>query len=238
MVVSWLSAVAYRETTMINAGLGGGDRRWRGQDGIVDELLDRWRRVIGGGADELGRDLLRRWSEPRRKYHTTDHLRAVLDAVDVLEDHAHDPDAVRLAAWFHDAVYHGRPGDDETASARLAAETLPGAGVDAERVREVLRLVELTASHDADRGDANGAVLCDADLAILGAEPEEYAAYAAAVRAEYSHVSDRDFNRGRAEVLRRLLALDPLYRTPTGRAHWDATARRNLSAELDLLSVS
>ncbi|HEX6234645.1 MAG TPA: hypothetical protein VFZ63_16070 [Jiangellaceae bacterium] len=204
----------------------------------MQQLLDRWRRTIGDDADGLGRDLLRRWSEPHREYHTTDHLRAVLDAVDLLADHATDPDTVRLAAWFHDAVYNGRPGDDETASARLAAQALPATGLDAERVREVVRLVELTESHDAEQDDANGAVLCDADLAVLGGEPEEYAAYAAAIRAEYSHLRDRDFNRGRAEVLRRLLALDPLYRTPTGRTRWEATARRNITAELDLLSVA
>lgn len=206
--------------------------------GGVDELLEKWRQVIGRDADELGRDLLRRWSEPHREYHTPDHLRAVLDAVDVLEQHAADPAAVRLAAWFHDAVYRGRPGEDESASARLAAETLPGAGVDQETVREVVRLVELTTSHNAHPGDANGAVLCDADLAILGSEPDEYAAYASEVRAEYSHVSDRDYRRGRLEVLRRLLALGPLYRTPTGKARWAANAHRNLTAELDLLSVS
>ena len=205
---------------------------------MVEELLDRWRRVIGPGADELGRDLLHRWREPHRQYHTTDHLRAVLDAVDVLQHHAVDPAAVRLAAWFHDAVYQGRPGADEAASAHLAAQTLPLAGVSERRVQEVVRLVELTASHDADPSDADGAVLCDADLAILGGEPQEYAEYASAIRAEYSHVSDTEFIRGRTEVLRRLLALDPLYRTPTGTARWAAAAHRNVTAELDLLSVS
>ena len=34
-------------------------------------------------------------------------------------------------------------------------------------------------------GDANGAVLCDADLAVLASPPEAYAAYASAVREEY-----------------------------------------------------
>ena len=205
--------------------------------GDVEDLLERWRAVVGSDADGLARDLLRRWSEPHREYHTTAHLTAVLDAVDLLEHHAGDPDAVRLAAWFHDAVYAGRPGEDETASARLAAETLPGAGVSDDRVREVVRLVELTTTHDPDPGDANGAVLCDADLAILGGEPEEYAGYAAAVRAEYP-VTDKDYRRGRSAVLRRLLALDPLYRTPTGVSRWAAAARRNIRAELDLLSVS
>jgi predicted metal-dependent HD superfamily phosphohydrolase len=206
--------------------------------GDVDELLQRWRGLVGDSADELGRDLLRRWREAHRRYHTTDHLLAVLDAVDVLEHHAFDPSAVRLAAWFHDAVYDGWPGRDEHASAQLAAQTLPAAGVAEERVGEVVRLVELTATHDPEAADANGAVLCDADLAILGGEPDEYADYAAAVRAEYAHVSDPEFRRGRAGVLRRLLALDALFRTSTAADRWEASARRNLTAELDLLSVS
>lgn len=204
----------------------------------MEDLLDRWRRLVGTGADELGRDLLARWGEPHRRYHTASHLRRVLDAIDDLAEHAADPTAVRLAAWFHDAVYAGRPGEDEAASARLAADTLPAVGVSGPRVDEVVRLVRLTVDHNPETGDANGAVLCDADLAILAGDPEEYAAYAAAVREEYSHVADRDFRRGRAAVLRSLLGRDPLYRTSTAAHRWEAAARHNLMTELDLLSVA
>ena len=55
---------------------------------------------------------------------------------------------------------------------------------------EVVRLVLLTAGHEVEPGDRNGAVLVDADLSILGAPPERYARYAADVRAEYAHVDD------------------------------------------------
>lgn len=204
----------------------------------VDDLLERWRALVGSDADGLGGDLITRWSEPHRRYHTLDHLRAVLDAIDELEDHADDPTVVRLAAWFHDAVYAGRPGEDEQASAKLAAATLPAASVPAERIAEVVRLVRLTAQHNPSADDANGSVLCDADLAVLAGSPDEYAQYAAAVRQEYAHVSERDFHRGRAAALRRLLARDPLYRTPTAAARWEAAARHNLTTELALLSVS
>jgi len=204
----------------------------------MDDLMGRWRDLAGPGNDALGRDLLRRWREPHRRYHTVEHLRAVLDAIDELAHHADDPAAVRFAAWFHDAVYAGRPGEDERASAELAAAMLPSAGVEPGRVAEVVRLVELTASHDPAPGDANGAVLCDADLAVLAGGPDEYAAYAAAVREEYAAVSDADFRRGRAGVLRALLALDPLYRTPTAAERWQDAARHNLRTELALLSVS
>ena len=104
-----------------------------------------------------------------------------------------------------------------------------------DRVDEVARLVLLTAGHDAEPGDANGAVLCDADLAVLAGPPDAYAAYASAVRAEYGHLSDADFTAGRIAVLERLLALPRLYRLPAVADEWTPRARANLTAELTLL---
>ncbi len=199
----------------------------------MDDVIARWRDLVNDEAS--GRDLLARWSEPHRRYHDARHLRAVLDAVDELAAHAADPDGVRLAAWFHDAVYAGRPGQDERDSAQLAASTLPSLGVDGERVAEVVRLVELTVTHDPAPGDVNGEVLCDADLAVLGGDPKAYAAYASAVRDEYAHVAEEDFRRGRTELLERLLSSKPLYRTATARDRWEEAARRNVRTELALL---
>ncbi|MBB5077766.1 HD domain-containing protein [Nonomuraea endophytica] len=185
-------------------------------------------------AQALHAELVARWSEPHRRYHTLTHLRAVLAAIDDLADLAGDPVAVRLAAWFHDAVYDGRPGWDEERSAQLAQRRLPACGVPAERVAEVARLVRLTAAHDTLRdGDANGAVLCDADLAVLGRPG--YEVYAADIRREYAHVPDELFAAGRSAVLARLLAVPNLYRTERARALWQDRARRNMSAELAAL---
>jgi predicted metal-dependent HD superfamily phosphohydrolase len=199
------------------------------------DLLTRWTDVVGTETAAVGRDLLSRWSEPHREYHGVAHLRAVLDSVEVLAGHARDLTAVRLAAWFHDAVHEGEAGADEEASALLAEQVLPAVGVPDDRVADVARLVRLTAGHDPAPGDADGAVLCDADLAVLGGEPAAYAAYAAAVRREYSAVPDEAFRAGRAAVLERLLALDPLYRTPTARRLWAEQAAANLRAELGRL---
>lgn len=180
----------------------------------------------------LKAELLARWAEPHRRYHTLDHLRAVLAAIDELDGEASDPAAVRLAAWFHDAVYDGRPGWDEERSAQLAQERLPRCGVPAARVAEVARLVRMTATHDP--GDANGYVLCDADLAVL-ASPG-YDAYARAVREEYRHVPDELFRAGRAQVLGRLLAVPRLFHTRVGHERWESRARENVSAELAALT--
>ncbi len=207
----------------------------------TDSLAARWDALLlrcGASADPgpYGRALLERWAEPQRRYHTTEHLLAVLDHVDALAGHADDPDAVRLAAWFHDAVYRPDRSENEERSARLAVRALTEAGLPAQRVALVARLVLLTTGHAPEPGDRDGEVLCDADLAVLGGTPEAYAAYAAAVREEYAFVPDEDFRAGRAAVLRQLLALPALYRTEAARARFDAAARANLAGELSWLA--
>lgn len=206
-------------------------------------LHRRWAATVAAARGPEGADpapyaanLLARWNEPQRRYHTVEHLTAVLDRVDELAEYADDLAAVQLAAWFHDAFYRPDRSENEERSAALAERALPELGVGAARTAEVARLVRLTVSHDPAPDDRDGEVLCDADLAVLAGSPERYAAYAAAVRAEYAFVPDPDFTAGRAAVLRQLLALPQLFRTPLGRDRWEHTARRNLATELDLLN--
>ncbi|MEZ0384992.1 metal-dependent phosphohydrolase [Mycobacterium sp. pW045] len=206
------------------------------------DLLATWQTLIqkhsaATETAEIGQALLTSWGEPHRRYHNTAHLREVLLRVDELAAHADDPDAVRLAAWYHDVVYRGRP-DDEENSARRAESDLDALGLAPVLVREVSRLVRLTASHAPAPGDRNGEVLSDADLAILAAPPDRYAAYTAAVRAEYAHVLDETFRAGRANVLRALLNGPAIYRTPYAHAQWETRARVNLSNERDGLTSS
>jgi predicted metal-dependent HD superfamily phosphohydrolase len=173
---------------------------------------------------DRGRDLLRRWREPHRRYHTDRHLQYTLDIIDRYEDLADDADAVRMAAWLHDAVYDPQAGDNEERSAALTDDP------------EVRRLVLLTKTHDAAPGDRNGALLCDADLAILAADPADYRTYAQRVREEYAFVPDDAFRAGRGAVLRGLLALDGLYKIVPDRAEWTLAARRNMQDELRTVS--
>jgi predicted metal-dependent HD superfamily phosphohydrolase len=184
-----------------------------------------------------GRELLDRWAEPQRRYHTLDHLVTVLARVTELTSYAADPDIVALAAWFHDVVYRPDRTENEERSAHLAERALPEAGLSPARTAEVARLVRLTVTHDPAPGDRNGEVLCDADLAVLAGAPAAYAEYAAAVREEYAFVPDDTFRSSRADILRRLLGLPTLFRTPYGQEHWEAVARRNVATELELLEA-
>ncbi|MFC5749327.1 metal-dependent phosphohydrolase [Actinomadura rugatobispora] len=202
------------------------------------DLVDRWVALAGPQTRRIGAELDARYGEKHRRYHTREHLTAVLDLVDELAGHADAPDAVRLAAWFHDAVYDPERADNEERSARLAGRMLADTDLADDVVAEVIRLVELTETHAPQAGDRNGQVLCDADLAILGADPERYAAYASAVREEYGFVPEEFFRVGRAEVLSGLLALPALFHTPQARERFEAQARRNLETELMLLKAT
>ncbi|HKN46186.1 MAG TPA: hypothetical protein VJW23_19920, partial [Propionibacteriaceae bacterium] len=88
------------------------------------ELLARWNATLPR-QQELAEGLITRYNEPHRHYHTTKHLLHMLTMIDQLADD-HDLFLVRLAAWYHDAVYAIPAGQvsNEEASARLALREL------------------------------------------------------------------------------------------------------------------
>ncbi|MCW2815628.1 MAG: hypothetical protein JWN84_3083 [Nocardioides sp.] len=182
--------------------------------------------------------MLAAYADPTRGYHDTVHLTEVLARVDELAtagvpfDHL----PVRLAAWFHDAVYDGER-DAEERSAAWAEADLPGL-VDDAIVREVARVVRLNESHRPEADDPAGCALYDADLGIMAADTTRYATYVAAVRVDYAHVPDDVFVEGRAAVLRDLLSKPHLFHTSYARETWEAPARANVEAELTRLAAS
>lgn len=206
----------------------------------MQDLVRVWHALLGRHSsspliDDVGRALLRSWSDPRRRYHDINHLRAILGYVDLLADYADDADAVRLAAWYHDAVFEARP-DDEERSACQAEADLTRLGVTAEFVAEVVRLVRMTAAHNPAPGDRDAEVLSDADLASLALPSEQYRRNSTDIRIEFAHVADDAFRSGRAAIIAALLAANSVYRTPAAQARWEAAARANLADELAALT--
>ncbi|OFR96706.1 DUF4031 domain-containing protein [Rothia sp. HMSC067H10] len=215
---------------------------------IRPRLMRAWDSLLPGHT-ALGEDLLERYEQPHRKYHTSVHLSEMLTALKTLykRHHTATPRAVLLAAWFHDAVYEANPGEDEAASADLARTALtPLASTGSLTNREVTaiaHLIELTASHQLADGieeytsgaltRADAAFFLDADLAILAADSPRYTRYVAGVRAEYAHYASDAFTRGRAAILQGFLNRTAIYASDTAHLLWDAPARLNLRTELE-----
>jgi predicted metal-dependent HD superfamily phosphohydrolase len=232
----------------------------------VEQLLRaQWQAALGhtGGTSSCADDhlerLLARYREPQRHYHTVTHLAAVLATAEDLmgEVTVTDREAVRLALFFHDAVYDPRSDTNEADSAALARAVLSELEVPSNCVDAVAGLVMATrhladapaagASDPATPSDARAAtattaheidtsVVLDADLAILAAEPSRYEAYATGVRAEYAHVDDATWRTRRATVLRAFLERAAIYRTEPMRRQ-EHRARANLAAELSSLAA-
>ena len=206
---------------------------------MSDDLLHtRWLALFPPfGADAAAAQaafaaLVAAYAEPHRAYHTLAHIAAVLDTLDTLRGEAADWPALQLAAWFHDVVYDPRREDNEAQSAAVATRTLGGLGLPPALVDHVAALIRQTQTHIPDPGDPDAPLLLDADLAVLGAAPAAYAAYAAAIRQEYAWVPEDRYRAGRAAVLRRFLQRPRIYHSAPLFSALEAAARRNLAAEI------
>ncbi|HEY5849778.1 MAG TPA: hypothetical protein VIT62_03305 [Lysobacter sp.] len=175
------------------------------------------------------------YATPPRAYHNFQHVQEVLR-------HYHDvaagpgwrqPSEVALAVLYHDAIYEAGSRDNESRSAELAvthiARWWPTAGIDAQRVTE---LIELTARHGSLRPgevDDEAALFLDCDMAILGAEPAVFDAYDRGITAEYrGHVPAWLFKLNRRRFLKALLARERIYLSDFFHERYDTQARRNL----------
>lgn len=190
--------------------------------------------ISGAVRDEL----IARYSEPHRRYHTMTHIEDCLAQVAASTDMDDDQRAMMDAAiWFHDAIYDATRTDNEAESARLARARLLADGAAPEFVAEVERLVLLTAGHSVEDGDNLGARLVSIDLSILGAEPARYDAYAEAIRQEYIHVPETLYRPGRAAVMSRFLQSPRLFADNGWADRFEAQARANLTREIATLTA-
>lgn len=203
------------------------------------EIRRAWRHVVGSGHDGYVDALLIRYGEPHRYYHTATHVMMVIRGVhDVAAMTGCQPSVeVVAAALDHDAVYDPRSTDNEHVSAALATADLGEIGWPGDRCAVASNLIEATAGHTItqDHADLEMAILLDADLAILGAEPHSYQAYVNGVRAEYYFVDDEHWRSGRGRVLRGFLDRPRLFITEYMHNELEHRARANLEAELATL---
>ena len=109
---------------------------------------------------QVGEALLARWCDPARRFHDLRHLADVLNRVDELVAETHEPALVRLAAWYHGAIfdaetkaaYEARGGENETASAVLAHEQLLALGASSGQATQSHTRAAIRAARSASSG--------------------------------------------------------------------------------------
>ena len=191
-----------------------------------------WRRAwaglaaIGAG-DALRDDLLVRYSEPQRHYHTRQHLGECLVEFEAAAHLATRPAEVETGLWFHDAIYDPHRNDNEERSATLARAALGAAGVAADAIARVSDSI-LRTRHHADPVSDDERLLLDIDLSILAAEAPRFDEYERQIRLEYAFVAEASFHARRANLLKALLLRPHIYHLAPFRDRLEQRARANL----------
>jgi predicted metal-dependent HD superfamily phosphohydrolase len=181
--------------------------------------------------------ILARYAEPHRRYHSVNHVVHVLKAADDLlaaegvDLQSEMGRTVRLALWYHDAIYDVRSGSNEQDSAVLAESELALLKLSVHVRMAIARLIMIT-KYPAIPTSHDEAIVHDADLVILRAPREVYRRYVDQVRAEYSFVSDDDWVVGRRRVMEGFLNAEYIFHTKTATAE-EHIARANITSELN-----
>lgn len=197
------------------------------ESAVLDKANHYWRDLTARVAlPEAARDIVfAAYAEPHRRYHTLDHIVEMLDCLRESRRFAASPDTLALAIWYHDVIYdpEAPPAGNEEASAVLLSTHYPGPESAAAQA-----MIRHSAHHLPSR-DRDTQLFCDIDLYRLGVAHDDFLGHSRDVRAEYGHVSDADWVRGRGEFFRGLLARAPLYQTTYWRDRLEAQARDNIA---------
>ena len=179
-------------------------------------------------------ELISRYSEPHRHYHTMQHLGECFERLRELKVFIPHPAEVEIALWFHDAIYDTRKTDNEALSAQWAADVALSLGASKASAALLQNLVMAT-QHKAEPIGPDAQALVDVDLSILGASVERFAEYEQQIRQEYAWVPESMFKSKRAAVLKQFLEKPHIYCTPLFRQRYEARARTNLEYSLSML---
>ena len=210
-------------------------------DRVADLLLiEHWRncfaalRLAAPGDVEFA-NLMERYSESHRAYHTPQHLDECFRAFETIGGSARSPGAIGLALFYHDAIYDTHTHDNEEKSADLARGMLASLGAAASLLSQVAELILVT-RHAAMPETTDQQFVVDIDLSILGAPQDRFDEEERQVRQEYSWVDEQTFRSVRRTILQGFLARPAIYSTKMFRGRLERAARENLERSIAALA--
>ena len=169
-----------------------------------------------------------------RYYHTLEHLENLLHQLTQVKAQIKSWDTLLFSLYYHDVVYNPLKKNNEEKSALLAGQRMQSISVPEPMIEACKRQILATKTHQSG-ADTDTDFFTDADLSILGADWDNYAAYARQVRQEYAVFPDILYHPGRKKVLLHFLQMDRIYKTPYFFEILESRARRNLRQELQTL---
>ncbi len=186
--------------------------------------------------EDLWKEIEQKYSQRNRHYHNLDHISALLNELTLVKPLIQNWEAVLFAIYYHDLIYKSTRKDNEEKSAEIAENRMRAIGVDTESVNLCQYHILATKSH-REYTDSDTNYFTDADLSILGKDPEMYANYCSNIRKEYAIYPNFLYKKGRQKVVNHFLSMDWIFKTPEFYEKYEQQARWNLEMELVRLST-
>lgn len=187
-----------------------------------------WSRSGGANAEAVCADLVRRYGEPERHYHTLHHVRRCLRDFDRAREVIAHADLVELALWCHDVIYVAGARDNEQRSADWFRHCAGDRIAACERIYEAI----LATRHHGVPDDLDASFVCDIDLASLGAPRRQFRDNGVRLRAERPDLDEQAYAMQERKILQGLLARPRIYLTDYFHSHCEAAARGNITWRL------
>jgi predicted metal-dependent HD superfamily phosphohydrolase len=189
-------------------------------------------------AEKWSSELVARYTEQQRYYHTVSHVAAMLDCLDTHVVGMTDPLAVELAVYFHDWIYEPQSKTNEADSVEAFVAFAKELALDDLLSEKVVKMIEATVTHQirddfspSEINDVN--LFLDFDLEVLGRNWDDYLTYAGQIRKEYISFEEHEYNTGRAQVLKNFLERDRIYFSEVFYEEKETSARRNVNREIN-----
>ena len=199
------------------------------QNQLEMRFLTVWKRYFDSSeptAELILSRLVALYAEPHRHYHTLDHIQHCLRLFDQVTAWLHEPHAVELALWFHDAIYVSGAKDNERCSADLFLEYANGR-IDATFQQKIDDLIMVT-THTGLPSQSDEQFIVDIDLSSFGLPWEAFMRDGLRIRAEFPEVTDDDYYPGHLRFLRGLWERPSFFLTDYFRQRYEHTARANI----------
>ncbi|MEA1847430.1 hypothetical protein U9K52_00775 [Chryseobacterium sp. MHB01] len=177
-------------------------------------------------------EIEKRYTEKGRHYHNFNHLQNMFSELDKVKDDIENYHIISFSVFYHDVIYDASSKSNEEKSARFSEKHLQQIGAEPGFIEKISQQIMATKFHQKS-GDNDTDYLVDADLSVLGQEPENYKDYTQKIRKEYSVYPDFLYNPGRKKVLRHFLESESIFKTEYFKAKYERQARKNILSEID-----
>lgn len=177
--------------------------------------------------------------EHERNYHDLTHIQTSLDVLDFIVAETagrlsnKEIQTLVLAIFFHDVVMDFERHDNEEASVEYMENSISAGTPLSDKLRHMI----LATKHKVNtENDFLTQIFLDIDLWVLG-DPDfdRFYTTTARIRAEYRHLDDGAFLRGRVKFLEQMVARGPIFYNPLGLNllfEMEPNAMTNMTTEL------